>query len=126
MEGYDINSTQIGGQLGLNVKTAQKYIGLLEHIFLAKRLEPWGQSWRIYHYRDKDQVEVDFVLENSRLEVIGIEVKASSAVNLADFKGLIKLRDLLGKQFLCGVVVYDGEHVLPFGPSLWAVPLAYL
>ena len=185
LSGQLINFTQIGGQLGLNVKTAQKYIGLLEHIFLVKRLEPWGrnmlgrliktpklhfcdaglqanltrltleqavfdktrfgatletwvfaellkalslpgQSWRIYHYRDKDQVEVDFVLENSRLEVIGIEVKASSAVNLADFKGLIKLRDLLGKQFLCGVVVYDGEHVLPFGPSLWAVPLAYL
>jgi predicted AAA+ superfamily ATPase len=185
LSGQLVNSTQIGGQLGLDVKTTQKYIGLLEHIFLVKRLPPWGrnalgrliktpklhfcdaglqasltrltleravfdktrfgatletwvfaellkalslsdQRWRIYHYRDKDQAEVDFVLENPLQEVMGIEVKASSAVKLTDFKGIIRLRDLVGEQFLCGVVVYDGEHVLPFGPNLWAVPLAYL
>lgn len=59
-------------------------------------------------------------------EVIGIEVKASSSFKPADFRGLTKLRDWLGPQFLCGVLLYDGEHVLPFGPNLWAVPLSYL
>ena len=185
MSGQLVNFAQIGGQLGLDSKTVQKYIGILEHIFLVKRLLPWGrnelgrliktpklhfcdaglqasltrltldravldktrfgatletwvfgelmkaisiadQPWGMYHYRDTNQVEVDFVLENSLMEVIGIEVKASSSVNLGDFKGLIKLQQLLGDKFLTGIVFYDGEYALPFGPNLWAVPLGIL
>ncbi len=179
------NFAQIGGQLGLDGKTAQKYVDLLERIFLVKRLPPWGRNelgrliktpklhffdaglqacltrltlervildrvrfgatletwvfgelskaltlsdegWQLYHFRDSNQVEVDFVLENVLREVIGIEVKASSSVNLADFKGLLRIQQLLGEQFVTGVVLYAGAHVLPFGPALWAVPLGYL
>lgn len=34
----------------------------------------------IFHYRDKDQLEVDFVLENAAGQVVGIEVKAAASV----------------------------------------------
>jgi hypothetical protein len=33
---------------------------------------------------------------------------------------------LLGSQFQVGIVLYDGEHVLPFGDQLLAVPLSAL
>ena len=35
------NFTLIGGQIGLDDKTTRKYLGVLEHLFLVRRLEPW-------------------------------------------------------------------------------------
>jgi predicted AAA+ superfamily ATPase len=35
------NFTQIGGQLGLDDKTARKYIAIFEQLYLIHRLEPW-------------------------------------------------------------------------------------
>lgn len=75
------------------------------------------------YYRDKDQVEVDFVLESALREIMGIEVKASATVLASDFKGLKRLRDQCGADLLTGIVLYDGERCLPFGEGLWAVPL---
>ena len=36
------------------------------------------------------------------------------------------LRELLGSQFHAGIVLYDGEHVLPLGDQQLAVPLSAL
>jgi predicted AAA+ superfamily ATPase len=38
------------------------------------------ETWVFSHFRNKDQVEVDFVLESSMREIIGIEVKAAASV----------------------------------------------
>lgn len=35
------NFTQLGGQIGLDDKTARKYLTVLEQLFLVRRLEPW-------------------------------------------------------------------------------------
>lgn len=88
-------------------------------------------SWRddpihIYHYRDRDQVEVDFVLEDANGDVVAVEVKAAASVAKRDFAGLEKIRDHAKAPFRAGLVLYDGEHVAPFGDRLWAVPLACL
>lgn len=182
MSGQLLNLSQIGGQIGLDNKTVDKYMGVLEKLFLVRRLPAWSRNelsrliktpkvhfldaglqstltrltpelifkertrygatletwvfaellkmltvseddWFLSHYRDKDQVEVDFVLESALREVIGIEVKAAASVQASDFKGLKKLRDCTGEQFLTGIVLYDGHHSLSFGDRLWAVPL---
>lgn len=78
------------------------------------------------HYRDKDQVEVDFVLENGNGAVVGVEVKASATVTAADFAGLRKLATAAGGDFRIGVVLYDGDETLPFGNHLWAMPMSAL
>ena len=70
--------------------------------------EPRRQvSWharviRFRHYRDKDGVEVDFVLERGAHEAAGIEVKASATVTTADSRGLRKLAAAAGKHFTAG------------------------
>lgn len=179
------NFTLIGGQLNLDTKTAQKYVGLLENLFLVKRLLPWhgnalsrliktpklhfldsgllaslnrltmarieknksiagalletwvygellknmsiaSEPWEIFHYRDKDQTEVDFVLENPERKIIGIEVKASSTIVNHDFHGLRKLASLVGNDWLSGIVLYDGQQTLSFGEGLWAIPFSML
>lgn len=79
-----------------------------------------------HHLRDKDGVEVDIVLEASGRRVFGIEIKAAATVTDADFRGLRKLQAVLGKRFVAGVVLYDGEHALGFGDGLRALPMAAL
>ncbi len=83
------------------------------------------ESTAFYHFRDKDQVEVDLVIESEGL-VAGVEVKAASTVTTADFKGLRKLKDAAGSRFVCGVVLYDGSAVAGFGEGLYAVPVSRL
>ena len=77
------------------------------------------------HFRDKDKVEVDFVLESGG-KVAGIEVKASSTVTPSDFKGLHKLQHAVQRGFALGVVLYDGEAIVPFGNNMYAVPISML
>lgn len=92
-----------------------------------KRQSGWhGEPLTFYHYRDKDKVEVDFVIEKGALAVAGVEVKASSTVRASDFHGLRKLKDAAGDRFAGGVVLYDGETSWRFGEGLTAVPISTL
>lgn len=93
---------------------------------LQKILSISVEDWYLSHYRDKSQNEVDFVLESPLREVIGIEVKAAGSVDAKDFKGLRALRESAAKEFVTGIVLYNGDRALPFGDGLWAVPLHLL
>ena len=92
-----------------------------------RKLISWQeQPLRLSHYRDKDQDEVDFVLEDAQGRVVGIEVKAAATVTGSDFKGMRKLAAALGRSFQLGIVLYDGEQAVPFGEGLVAAPLSCL
>lgn len=80
------------------------------------------QPYALHHFRDKDGVEVDLVVERGPRHVAGVEVKAGATVTAADFAGLRKLSQAAGARFACGVVLYDGEQVATFGERLFAVP----
>jgi predicted AAA+ superfamily ATPase len=183
--GQLVNFSQIGREVALDSETADYYAGLLENLYILRRVRPWfrnelnrlvktpkiqfldsgllsallrlspdrvhrdrtplgpvletfvfseivkAAAWskhqpEIYHYRDKDQVEVDFVLENEARDVVGIEVKAAASVSAADFKGLKRLAEHTGTGFRLGVVLYDGAGVVPFGSKLYAMPYRVL
>lgn len=78
----------------------------------------------LFHYRTKDKVEVDAVLENRQGKVVGIEVKAASTVGQDDFRGLRHLAQRIGDDFLVGLVLYTGQQTLSFGPTLRAMPIS--
>jgi len=80
----------------------------------------------LFHFRTADGKEVDFVLERPDGSVAGIEVKASKRVVSSDFKGMEALRALTKDDFVCGVVLYPGEEVVPFGEKFLAVPFSAL
>jgi predicted AAA+ superfamily ATPase len=88
-------------------------------------------SWRplpiaFHHFRDRDGLEVDIVLEQGAAKVAGVEVKAAATVSAADFRGLRKLKEAAGKRFAGGVVLYDGEASVSFGDAMHAVPIRAL
>lgn len=92
-----------------------------------RRLASWhDRELRFHHYRDKDGVEVDIVIERGPRELLGIEVKATSTVRAEDFRGLRKLQDAIGPRFTAGVVLYDGESSVSFGDHLFALPIRRL
>lgn len=179
------NYSELAGQLRLNNKTAEVYLGLLERLFVVQRLEAWHRNGlkrltkspkihfldsglaaacrnlsvarlrsdrkpfgallesfvfaellrlaaasddqiRFSHYRDRDDVEVDIVVETGAGALVGIEVKAGATLNSRDFAGLRKLRSVAGEDFRMGVVLYDGDEIVPFGDRLWAAPVSAL
>jgi predicted AAA+ superfamily ATPase len=93
---------------------------------LARQLTWSRQRAELFHYRTKDKVEVDAVLENRQGKVVGIEVKASSTVGPGDFRGLRHLADRIGDDFVTGIVFYTGTQTLPFGPRMRAMPVGAL
>ncbi|MFE3101085.1 ATP-binding protein [Nocardia tengchongensis] len=93
---------------------------------LARQLTWSDQEARMFHYRTRDNVEVDIILENNRREVIAIEVKAAATVKGEDFRGLRHLAERLGDDLLAGYVLYTGTETLPFGPKFRALPVSAL
>ena len=84
------------------------------------------QPLSFFHYRDKDQAEVDIVIERSARAIAGVEVKSAATVTPADFRGLHKLKKATGDRFASGVVLYDGEITTSFGDRMFAVPIRSL
>ena len=79
-----------------------------------------------FHFRDRDDAEVDIVIEQGSRAVAGVEVKGAATVTRADFRGLLKLAKAAGDRFARGVVLYDGEVSTRFGDRLYAVPIRRL
>ena len=72
------------------------------------------KKWACITFRDRNQHEVDIVLERANGNIIGVEVKASASVNPQDFRGLSVLAEFSGKAFEQGVLFYTGQEILPF------------
>ena len=180
-----VNFNEMGGKLGLSALTTQKYLILIEQLFLLRKLPAWHSNeykrlvktpklhltdtglicairdidsnrlvmdpsvfgplletfvinelqkqaaWiestvSFYHYRDKDKVEVDCVIENADRECFAIEVKASATLSNSDFKGLKRFKSIAKDRFKIGVLLYCGEKTLSFGDGLFAIPVSAL
>jgi len=117
--GVDAEALQDSPALGAMIET----FAVMEVIKSA----PWSKTRpSLFHVRTSAGQEVDMVLEDRRRRLVGLEVKASATVGASDFKGLRLFQQLTGERFTCGVVLYTGREILPFGPGLWALPLQAL
>lgn len=74
-------------------------------------------------YRDRQQREVDVVIELVDGRVLGLEIKAAASLGASDSLGLRFLRDRLGDRFVSGAVLYTGRTTLRISDRVWAVPL---
>lgn len=180
-----LNLTALGAELGMRRETIDQHLGILERLFLVRRLPAWHRNeatrliktpklhmmdsglaatlagldpgdwdtrrdrfghllesfvvqqliaqagWtdpdlRFWHYRDKDQVEVDLVITRGR-STWGVEVKAGATVTPSDGRGLLRLAERCGKDFRGGMILHAGGSTLPMADRrLLAVPLAAL
>ena len=93
---------------------------------LWKQLGWSGVRAELFHFRTHGGLEVDLVLEADDGRIVGIEVKAAATITRRDLAGLEALRDAAGTRFHRGVVLYTGPEPLPFGPKMFALPIASL
>ena len=92
---------------------------------LAKLIGHSDDPVSLSHFRDRDRVEVDFVLEQAG-KIVGIEVKATATLKPRDCHGLQRLQGVAGRAFACGVILHDGERIQRVGDRLFAMPVASL
>jgi uncharacterized protein len=107
-------------------------IGPLLESFVMSELRKQA-SWlptttTMFHYRDHDQHEVDIVIVGRNGQTVGIEVKSSVSVGLADARGLQRLAEIAGNDFVMGVVLYTGTSTVQLGedPRIRAMPVSSL
>jgi predicted AAA+ superfamily ATPase len=133
-KGYLVDTNLICYLLDYNIDdigvTRPELFGSLVENFVAtellKQLSNSDLKAELYHFRTSDGKEVDFILERPDGSVLAIEVKRTETVNIGDFKGIKVFQELVGKDFIGGVVLYSGKDVAPFGNKLWAVPFSVL
>ncbi|MDI7776682.1 ATP-binding protein [Asticcacaulis sp. EMRT-3] len=114
-------------KIRLNGELNGKLIETFAYTQLAALLDVQTQNYSLSHYRDREQREVDFIVENPDGMILGIEVKAGTNIDSDSFKHLKWFRDKMAKeQAFKGLVLYAGEHTISFGEDLWAVPLSAL
>ncbi len=90
---------------------------------LSKLISFANLPLNVYHFRTSDGKEVDVVLEQLGGKLAGIEIKGRDSVAETDFKGLKELEKQTGDDFVCGIVLYRGRQMLPYGNKFWAVPI---
>lgn len=182
--GQTVNLSALASPLGVDGKTIDRWLNLLEQMFVIRRVRAWHRNdlkrlvktpklqfldsgllaslrrigeddiakdrsklgsllegfvyselskligllddpVSLHHFRDRDQVEVDFVLEMGG-KIVAIEVKAAATVSPKDFRGPKRLADATGKAFACGIVLHDGDRIQRTGERLFAVPVGQL
>jgi predicted AAA+ superfamily ATPase len=128
-----VDSGLAGHLAGMSVKRALQPtapVGQLVENFvlgeLARQLTWTEAPIRLYHYRDRDDYEVDAILEHASGDVVAIEVKSAQTVRSEDFRGIQRLSRRLGGRLIAGIVLYSGGQALPFGNRLRAWPISSL
>ena len=118
------------GLIAADWNTQRSRFGHLLESFVVQQLiaqAGWTDpDLRFWHYRDKDQVEVDLVITRGR-QTWGVEVKSAVTAMPADGQGLRRLADQCGADYQGGVLLHAGDSAFAFeGGRNLAVPLARL
>ena len=92
---------------------------------LLAHIETASAATGLFHYRNRDGREIDFLLER-RGRVVGIEVKSATSVRRDDATHLLWLRDRLGPDFHYGAVLYSGQLPYRIDDRIWALPISTL
>ncbi|CAN5371622.1 ATP-binding protein [soil metagenome] len=90
---------------------------------LAAQVDATAGEYELFHYRDREQREIDFLIEREDQALLGIEIKAGSMINKSDFKHLKWFKDNIAKERpFTGIVLHSGEFSGSMGDGFWAIP----
>lgn len=110
--------------------TAAPAFGAQLEAFVASELAKqrgWSRAeYDLYHFRDRNGLEVDLVIEYDDGRVFLIEVKASSTYRSDHVRGMRQLADRLGERFIGGAVLGLSAEPLQLAQGIWGLPIATL
>jgi uncharacterized protein len=107
--------------------TALQQFGHLLETFVVAEVRK-QVSWMdgvatVGHWRTRDGVEVDLVVERDEGSVVAFEVKAGSRVTARDLAGLRVIRDAVGDTFVAGAVMHTGSRSYVADDRIFALPI---
>lgn len=110
-------------QVGMDADRLGKLFETFAFNEIAAQVDVSDGTYKLFHYRDRERREIDFLVEREDQALLGIEVKASASVQKEDFKHLKWFKDNLAKgRPFTGIVLYAGESSGSMGEDMWAVP----
>ncbi|HCJ12349.1 MAG: hypothetical protein A2Y14_05220 [Verrucomicrobia bacterium GWF2_51_19] len=111
----------------LNGDQVGKLIETFVFTQLIAEVETFGERYQLYHYRDRDQREIDFIVERDDGAMLGIEVKAGSNTSRSDAKHLAWFKNNIakGRPFI-GVVLNTNPMTFSLGEGLFSAPISAL
>lgn len=119
--GWTFDSVRLNGDL--NGKLMETFVFQQ----LSAHIDANAQPHTLWHYRDREKREIDFVIERDDGALLTVEVKAGAAVSSDAFRHIKWFKTHLAKERdVKSIVLYTGEHVLSFGDNSWAVPMSCL
>jgi predicted AAA+ superfamily ATPase len=114
-------------QVRLDSDRSGKLIETVAFNEIMAQIDASDGRYELFHYRDREKREIDFLIEREDDALLAIEIKAGSAVTKRDFTHLRWFqKNLAKKQLFIGIILYTGEHPASFGDNLWAVPFGLL
>lgn len=114
-------------QIELDADRSGKLVETFIFNELAALVDTSKNKYQLFHYRDREQREIDFLIERYDKALLGIEIKSGSAISESDFKHLKWFRDNIAKNHsFTGIVLYTGHEAGSMGKQLYAVPMSSL
>lgn len=94
---------------------------------LMAQIDAADGRYELFHYRDREKREIDFLVEREDGALLGIEIKAGSAISKNNFKHMKWFQNNLAKsQKFIGIILYTGQHPASFSNNLWAIPFGLM
>lgn len=94
---------------------------------LSAQIDYHRGMYKLFHYRDHQKREIDFIIERKDGSILCVEVKAGATVGSSDFKHILWFKENIAKTRPChGIILYAGESQIAFGPDISAIPLSAL
>jgi predicted AAA+ superfamily ATPase len=114
-------------QVRLDPDRSGKLIETFAFNEIMAQVDAGDGRYELFHYRDREKREIDFLIEREDNALLGIEIKAGSAIGKNDFKHMKWFQNNLtkSKEFI-GIILYTGQFPASFGDNLWAVPFDLL
>ena len=114
-------------QVRLDLDRSGKLIETFAFNEIMAQVDAGDNRYELFHYRDREKREIDFLIEREDNALLGIEIKAGFAIKNKDFNHMRWFRKNLKKsRTFIGIILYTGEFPASFGDNLWAVPFGLL
>jgi uncharacterized protein len=105
-------------------------LGMLVETFVLTeliKLRPLAETAvSIWHLRDRDGREVDFILEGPQGQIVALEIKATMSPGRDAVRHLKWLKERLGPKLTAGIVLHLGPHSSSYGDGIYALPVSAL
>jgi len=127
--GLALRATRMTAAQLLTTENLEAFGSFLEAFVAAEllRQRTWSAvDFELFHYRDRDGMEVDLIIEVAGSGILAVEVKASTSFRGDQFNSLRKLRDRLGNRFLAGFVLNTGKTGYRYADRLYGLPICAL